>query len=111
MRRVNRLVGMACKKERRISQFALQAAKDLFINDLLPDRRLNLFHEQLLTHPKLTCTHIAVCVRATCFLINAICFTLSTFSAKDALLFAFEERLKELFGQIVQASGCVCTYY
>ncbi len=48
------LVGMACKKEQRTSQLALEAIKDLLMNNLLPDRKLTAFKSSLLFHPSMT---------------------------------------------------------
>lgn len=42
------LVAMACKKEQRTSQLALEAIKDLLTNNLLPDRKLSIFRSALL---------------------------------------------------------------
>ena len=39
------LLSMAEKKEQRTSQMALEAIKDLLIHNLLPDRKLNTFHD------------------------------------------------------------------
>lgn len=44
------LVSIANKKEQRVAQLALEALKDLLINNLLPDRRLINFKDQPLVH-------------------------------------------------------------
>lgn len=41
---------IANKKEQRVAQLALEALKDLLINNLLPDRRLINFKDQPLVH-------------------------------------------------------------
>ncbi len=51
---IDSLVNMALKKEQRVSQMALEALKDLFISQLLPDRRLKSFKKNSLGHPKLS---------------------------------------------------------
>jgi len=44
------LINMANKKEQRTSQLALEALKDLFINSLLPDRKLNYINNYNILH-------------------------------------------------------------
>ena len=68
---------MANKKEQRLSQLALEALKDLFINNLLPDRRLLNFADQPLLHPAMT--------------------------LQTALLLLFEEALKPRYEQVLAA--------
>jgi hypothetical protein len=68
---------MANKKEQRLSQLALEALKDLFINNLLPDRRLLNFADQPLLHPAMT--------------------------MQSALLLLFEEALKPRYEQVLAA--------
>ena len=47
------LIAMAVKQEQRTSQLALEALKDLLIHNLLPDRKLKLFMNRPLGHPKM----------------------------------------------------------
>jgi ribosome biogenesis protein MAK21 len=47
------LVSIACKKDQRAAQHALEAIKDLLINNLLPDYKLTVFAKQPLLHPKM----------------------------------------------------------
>jgi ribosome biogenesis protein MAK21 len=44
---------MANRKEQRTAQLALEALKDLLINNLLPDRKMIAFKDQPLMHPKM----------------------------------------------------------
>ena len=50
---LDNLVSMALKEEQRTSQLALEALKDLFIHNLLPDRKLQTFLSRPLGHPKI----------------------------------------------------------
>ena len=48
------LIYMALKKEQRTANLALEAIKDLFIHNLLPDQHLKAFRSQPLGHPDMT---------------------------------------------------------
>lgn len=89
------LVGIATKKQQRPVQLALVALKDLFINNLLPNRPLrdvmsnvadgsaeideNMLRSHLLLHPQMT--------------------------MRTALLLYFESRLKSLYSTVLYAIG------
>ena len=52
---LDRLIAMASKKEQRTSQLALEALKDLFLHNLLPDRKLTPFRSnERLLDPKMS---------------------------------------------------------
>ena len=72
------LINMASKKEQRTSQLSLEALKDLLINSLLPDRKLNFISSyDLLTNPKM--------------------------NVKTALLLYFEDNLKKRVERVIDA--------
>lgn len=48
------LLSYATKKEQRPAQLAIEALKDLFIHNLLPDRYLLSFNERPLNHPEMS---------------------------------------------------------
>eukprot|EP00002_Diphylleia_rotans_P025457 TRINITY_DN5035_c0_g1_i2.p1 TRINITY_DN5035_c0_g1~~TRINITY_DN5035_c0_g1_i2.p1 ORF type:complete len:817 (-),score=192.36 TRINITY_DN5035_c0_g1_i2:57-2507(-) len=76
MRALDQLLGMAQKKSRREAEQSIIALKDLFVTNLLPDRKLMHFRNQPL---------------------------MSKDRSDDHLLFwIFEEALKEKYGQFIQ---------
>mmetsp|Transcript_27462 Transcript_27462/g.59151 ORF Transcript_27462/g.59151 Transcript_27462/m.59151 type:complete len:1030 (-) Transcript_27462:1024-4113(-) len=50
------LLGFACKKEQRAAQLAVEALKDLFTSNLLPDRLLRGLDSNMLNHPQMDIT-------------------------------------------------------
>ncbi|EQC34133.1 hypothetical protein SDRG_08342 [Saprolegnia diclina VS20] len=60
LQRLSQLVTMAKNKSRRESQMAVDSLKDLFLNNLLPDRKLHFFHQQPLHRPDATLQHLVI---------------------------------------------------
>lgn len=50
---LDELLGISCKKDQRAAQHALDALKDLLVNNLLPDEKLRPFSKQPLLHPNM----------------------------------------------------------
>jgi hypothetical protein len=73
------LIALASKKEHRTAILALEALKDLFINDLLPNRKLLIFEN------------------------NAIYYDNAKMNMKYALLIYFESKLKQKYQIIVDS--------
>lgn len=69
------LLGIAIKKDSRTSGMAVEALKDLFVSNLLPDRPLVLFQHMPIKHPE--------------------------FKPKYALLAWYEKELKARYGQLL----------
>ncbi|KAF9973347.1 hypothetical protein BGZ73_003424 [Actinomortierella ambigua] len=55
---LDKLMGMAEKKGRTEALKSMESLKDMFINGLLPDRKLKYFQDRTLTHPKATNEHL-----------------------------------------------------
>ncbi|KAF9163404.1 hypothetical protein DFQ26_002533 [Actinomortierella ambigua] len=55
---LDKLMGMAEKKGRTEALKSIESLKDMFINGLLPDRKLKYFQDRTLTHPKATNEHL-----------------------------------------------------
>ncbi|OQS01622.1 hypothetical protein ACHHYP_00510 [Achlya hypogyna] len=60
LQRLSQLVTMAKNKSRRESQMAVDSLKDLFLNNLLPDRKLHFFHQQPIGRPEATLPHLVM---------------------------------------------------
>ncbi|KDO33152.1 hypothetical protein SPRG_01964 [Saprolegnia parasitica CBS 223.65] len=60
LQRLSQLVTMAKNKSRRESQMAVDSLKDLFLNNLLPDRKLHFFHQQPLHRADATLQHLVI---------------------------------------------------
>ncbi|KAH9122652.1 hypothetical protein LEN26_010179 [Aphanomyces euteiches] len=58
--RLGQLVAMAKNKGRRESQMAIESLKDLFLNNLLPDRKLHFFHQQPIDRSDVTQEHLVI---------------------------------------------------